>query len=338
MYADTFRSVFAYPLEARRAFREAVLWSGQQAAISALYRAPDSFGPRVPRRFASAAIDPALIYWTHRDRRPRAVLFRIAGELVAEARSRNHAARTREVRAEAVRLEQEAARVHERRESGRDAVKRLVVQAAQVYARPGAACRVMLRVARRHGVSRARVLLATLPGFYGPPRTVMHSRGGGVLVFESEDEARWSVRPLLETFDAAAAARRDRPKRRVARGAELRAAEARAGWQHLTDAQPQGGSIKEAGRLLAVLFRRRDVDEPPQGKAPPPVTKQLAAMLPAWAAGLIEEAVRQSKKEPGDDPIWNRDRSRAPELTRELDLGRGWKRERDRSRGGGLSR
>jgi hypothetical protein len=259
MYADTFRSVFAYPLEARRIFRRAVLEVNQGAAIAALYRSPDSFGPRVPRRFASAAIDPAFIYWTHRDRRPRAILFRIAGELIAEARSRNHAERTREVRAECVRLEQVAAGVRERRESGRDAIERFVMQAAQVYARPGAACRVMLRVARRHGVSRARVLLANLPGFYGPPRTVMHSRGGGVLVFQSVEEARWSVLPLVDTFDAAAAARRARPKRRVARGAELRAAEARAAWQHLKDTQPLGklctGGPSLARRALWIIFR-----------------------------------------------------------------------------------
>jgi hypothetical protein len=97
VYVDAFRAVFVDPTTARRRFRRAAEWD-QGGALAALLLHPDEYGPRCVRRFASAVRDPAFVYWTMRDRRPRAVLMRIVELLYTEAGKRAHARLIEETR------------------------------------------------------------------------------------------------------------------------------------------------------------------------------------------------------------------------------------------------
>ena len=70
-----------------------------------------------------------------------------------------------------------------------------------------------------------------------------------------------------------------------------------------------------AAREVAVLMRRRDVDEKRETDKPLPTIKhQLAAMLPPEAHGLIDEVIRLSAKHSGEDPVWIRGHSLEVEL------------------------
>ena len=91
VYADAFRAAFVDPEGARRRFRDAVDWD-QPQALRLLRDQPEEFGTRRHRAPTGAAHDPALIYWTMRCRRPRALLYRIADEIRAEARRRERIA------------------------------------------------------------------------------------------------------------------------------------------------------------------------------------------------------------------------------------------------------
>jgi hypothetical protein len=92
--------------------------------------------------------------------------------------------------------------------------------------------------------------------------------------------------------------------RALARVEEARAALAAATYPEIKSV----GALKEAARVIAILYRRRAVDERPKGgRRRPTIEHQLAAMLPADAAKLIAEAIRLSAKESGEDPIWTRD-------------------------------
>lgn len=357
-YADAFRCTFVDPITARRRFRRAAEWD-EAGALSDLLLHPDDYGPRCVRRFASAVRDPAFIYWTMRERRPRVFLMRIVDLLYAEAARRAHIKRIEETRKSAEDYGTREATRREERDRNRRTVGRTVEEAAEVYAHPARASRVILRVIRRHGAQRARALLAAKPDFFGALRVVKHPRGfwpvPDLLVFCSEEEAKHAVPGFLKSsFDAAVRARVGRWKAGHVQRAAWLAASYRAGLKKLVETEPPSGALAEAGRLVAILCRRRDVDEPPKGaKGPPPIAKQLAAMLPEHMHPLIVEALKLAKDETGESPVWDRERggmelerSRlvlepelAPQprpLAWEQGRERGHDRGRERGRGGGL--
>lgn len=337
IYADAFRDVFIDPEAARRRFRRASELDEERARASLLLR-PDEFGPRRLRALASAVHAPAFIYWTLRERRPRALLFRIEALLWAEAAHRFHIQQIEQARKEVASTAAQADSITQQRHRVRARLREAVKLAAHVYARPAQACRAILFMLRRHGARRTRALLRAYPEFFGPLRTVRNPRGVWplLLVFVTTDEARrWVPLFVTNAFNPAVEAYEARPRCGAVRSARVAAVDASFQFHHLSGTLPEGGALNEAARLLAVLFRRRDVDEKPQGKGPPPIERQLSVMLPDGFAGLIAEAVRLSRKESGEDPIWNRDRGLSRELDREL--GRGWGRDGARERGGGLS-
>lgn len=359
VYVDTFRAVFVDPTTARRRFRRAAEFD-QADALAALLLHPDEYGPRCVRRFASAARDPAFIYWTMRDRRPRVFLMRIVELLYLEAEKRTHIQSIADTRKLAESYGHRAGEGRGERERDRSIARQAVQHAGDVYAHPARACRVILRVIRRHGARRARALLEAMPDFFGALRVVKHPRGfwpvPDLLVFCSTEEAKHAVRGFLSSFDATVTMRRGRRKTGSVQRTEWLAAYYRDRLKKLVDTEPPGGALAEAGRLVAVVCRRRDVDEPPKGKGPPPVYKQLAAMLPEHMHPLIVEALKRAKNETGESPVWDRsrdglglelERSLAldPGRPRELSQPTAWDRSRkeqergrgrERGRGGGL--
>jgi hypothetical protein len=88
-YTLAFRAVYVRPLAARRAFRIFVAGNSDEEALSKLGFTPEHFGECYPA--VTAAADPALIYWTQRERRPRALLIEAATEIYTELRSRRAA-------------------------------------------------------------------------------------------------------------------------------------------------------------------------------------------------------------------------------------------------------
>lgn len=129
-----------------------------------------------------------------------------------------------------------------------------------------------------------------------------------MIPYNSAELARRGVPRLLRCFDAAVAAR--------AKGGTVGArVRAKARWDEAVAIMRatkhpdryDTGALQEAARVLAILYRRRAVDEQPKGGKPlPKIEHQLAAMLPASAAPLIREAIRLSAKQSGEDPIWIR--------------------------------
>lgn len=361
VYADAFRDVFVNPTTARRRFRRAADWD-EGRALAALLLHPDDYGPRCVRRFASAVRDPAFIYWTMRERRPRVFLMRIVELLYAEAARRAHIKLTETVRKNAATYGARAAAGHAERDRGRSIAGQTVEDAARVYAHPARACRVILRVIRRHGAQRARTLLEAKPDFFGPLRVEKHPRGFWplLLVFCTTDEAARAVPGFLNSFDRTVRMRRERRKTGAVQRTAWLTTHFAAQLKKLEATEPPSGALAEAGRLVAVVCRRRDVDEPPKGaKGPPPVAKQLAAMLPEHMHPLIVEAMKRAKSETGESPVWDRGRSgHGKELERSLSVleplkapeprllsaaweqspQRGRERGRERGRGGGLER
>jgi hypothetical protein len=308
-YADAFRCTFVDPVTARRRFRRAAEWD-EGGALAALLLHPDDYGPRCVRRFASAVRDPAFIYWTMRERRPRVFLMRIVDLLHGEAGRRAHTKRIEETRKSAEDNGSRAGAWVRERERDRGIAAQTIKDAARVYARPARACRVILRVVRRHGAQRARALLNAKPDFFGALRIVKHPRGVWplLLVFDSTEEAKRAVPGFLNSFDNAVSMRRLRRKTGSVQRVEWLASSYRTELQQLVQTEPPSGALAEAGRLVAILCRRRDVDEAPKGKGPPPIYKQLAAMLPERMHGLIVEALKLAKDETGESPQWDRGR------------------------------
>lgn len=357
VYVDTFRAVFVDPTTARRRFRRAADWDPAHA-LAALLLHPEDYGTRCVRMFASAAREPAFIYWTMRERRPRAVLMRIVELLHLEAEKRAHVQRINDTRKSAEEWGARATARRGERDRCRSIAEQAVRHAASVYAHPARAVRVILRVVRRHGADRARALLVAKPDFFGALRVVKHPRGfwpvPNLLVFCSTEEAKGAVTGFLNSFNPAVAMRKGRRRAGEVQRAEKIAGYDRTRLQKLVDTEPPGGALAEAGRLVATLCRRRDVDEPPKGKGPPPIYAQLAAMLPEHMHPLIAEALKRAKGETGESPVWDRDRAgmelerslaldpnapkprlSPPALERTREPGRD--RGRERGRGGGLS-
>jgi hypothetical protein len=345
VYVDAFRAVFVDPTTARRRFRRAAEWS-ESDALAALLLHPDYYGPRCARQFASAVRDPAFVYWTQRERRPRAVLMRIVELLYGEAAKRAHVERIDQTRKLTGRLAHDAASAREARKRLLGIASQTVQHAGEVYADPRRACRAILRTIRRHEVERTRALLEVKPDFFGPLRVEKHPRGFWpfYLVFCTTDEAERCVDSfLVNGFDATVRAHGERVKA----GEVLRTVDKAAFFggilKQLVDTEPDGGALAEAARLVAILCRRRDVDEAPKGKGPPPIYKQLAAMLPERMHGLIVEALKLAKSETGESPVWDRGDGYGRELARSLGVdrdaipSRGISRGSERGRGGGLS-
>lgn len=332
-YVAAMRDLFLFPMLVRRDLRTIV--GSDDEAISRLTSFPDAYGPlRSEHARGAVAADAALLYWTMYERRPRALLRTIADNILTELDWRDAEAR----RAEADSFASIAANVyeslHQRRSEARQTVAAMVHRASYVYAVPGIACRNIWRSVRRNGAEPTRRVLEKKPQTFGRLYSIRLTRFG-VFPYDDTTMAREIGLPaLLRSFDAVIEAR---DKRKVAKAwPTFRARAQMVKMQAAAGAVPRprryGQPLDEAGRLIAVLMRRRDVDEPRDERNPlPKVRDQLAAMLPAEAAGLIEEAFRASRKHSGEDPVWIRGQGVEVEL--ELDRGRRPSMSRERRRG-----
>jgi hypothetical protein len=312
-YALAFRAVYVRPLAARRAFRIFVAGKGDEEALSQLGFAPEHFGECYP---SVTPADPALIYWTQRERRPRALLIEAATSIYTELQSRRAWARLSAAQADSHDAGHVYKLVSVPRVDAREKALALYLQAEYVYARPKSACRWLLRSVRRRGTEATRLRLEQNPEAFG---ALLTSKDSYVGLFPTTESARKQVPKLLRRLEEAAFARAMRGKagaevRALALVHEARAALAAAKYPDIANV----GALKEAARVIAILYRRRAVDERPKGGRRPKIEHQLAAMLPADAAELIREAIRLSAKESGEDPIWPRDLGlgREPELAR----------------------
>lgn len=335
VYADAFRAAYTAHLAARRGFRRAVASSGHDEAFAALWRSPDAFGSPAPGA-AAVVRDPAFIYWTQRERRPRALLIRAADAIRREVRHREHEKRVRDAETAERNVAATASTMRHWRQIIRQRAPWLLGPAGYVYCEPERACRAILRSVRKYGSEATRVTLEHRPEVFGALLTVEVPRYW-ILIEYSTEKARGRVPSLLAQYDHASEAWQHRAPRAALVQADAQVAQARAAVDRVKASAPGAeGGLKEAARLIAILYRRRDVDDQPrEGDTPwPPIRNQLLAMLP-HAAEVIEEALQASKKQSGEDPLWiPRERDG---MGLELGRRRGWDRGREHGRGGGLS-
>lgn len=329
-FAAAFRAAFADPLDARRAFRACVEWHSDDEAVARLRFDPDAFGASAPGGVPAVAADPAFLYWTQRARRPRVLLIEVAAALWTEFERRAQAARVSDAEAAAHAAGDAYEYLRYPREQFRTVARELVYVARSVYDEPGRACRALLRSVRRRGVAATRRRLERKRREFG--RLVPGSGYlFGLIPYPTTQEARDEFATLLRFFDRAAAARERSGSPGAVARAKARFDEAAAVARATRHPQPTD-AMQEAARILAILYRRRAVDERPKGKRPPPkIERQLAAMLPDSAATLIAEAVRLSAKHSGEDPIWVRGHGIEHELG---SASRSHEPKRDRDRGG----
>lgn len=329
-FAAAFRAAFAEPFAARRAFRACVEWHSDDDAVARLWYDPDAFGASAPGGVPAAAADPAFIYWTYRVRRPRVLLIEAAAALWTELERRAQADRVQDADAAAHAAGDAYEYLRYPRGQFRNAARDLVHVARSVYDEPGRACRALLRSVRRRGVDATRRRLERKPKAFG--RLVSAAEYlFGLIPYPTTTDARAEVATLLHIFDRAAAARERSGSPGALARAKARFDEAGAVARSTRHPQPSD-ALQEAARILAILYRRRAVDERPKGKRPPPkIERQLAAMLPASAAKLIAEAVRLSTKHSGEDPLWDRGQGIEHELGA---APRSHERTRDHDRGG----
>lgn len=324
-YAAAMRDLFLFPLEARRDLRMTHLLDDE--AISTIAVWPDVHGPvKSEHADGTAAADAAFIYWTMHERRPRALLRTAADALRLEFERRTDAAR----RADAERYAYETAHVYECRRKPRadlrHSVAAMLDQAEWVYMEPARACRMILRSLRRHGAEQTRRLLEKKPQTFGRLRFIRVWWFGFWPVDDTETARRIDLPVLIRMFGEAVKAREKAGKPGPALAARERAQRFSDEVQKVKQPRPDGGWLKTAARLIAILMRRRDVDEKRDTNKPLPTIKhQLSAMLPAEAHALIDEALRLSETYSGEDPIWIRGHSMAVELgtgrAPSLDLG-----------------
>lgn len=313
-YAAAMRDLFLFPLEVRRDLRMTHLLD--EDVISRIAVWPDIQGPlKSEHADGSAAADAAFIYWTMHERRPRALLRTAADAIRREFERRTDAAR----RAEAERYAHEAAHVYECRRKPRadlrHSVAALLDQAAWVYMEPVPACRMILRSLRRHGAEQTRRVLEKKPQTFGRLRFVRVWWFGFWPVDDTEVARRMELPVLVRMFGDAVKARQKAGKPGPALAARKRAQWLEEDVQRTKQPRPDGGWLKMAARLIAILMRRRDVDEKRDTSKPLPTIKhQLSAMLPAEAHALIDEALRLSETCSGEDPIWIRGHSMGVEL------------------------
>lgn len=316
-YAAAFRALYLFPLVSRREFRLSALWNGDGPALARLADTPAELGP--PRKSwddpSAPAHDAALIYWTMRNRRPRALLIEAATAIGKALVHDRDAA----LKANAERYAFEAAHVYECRRvpraDYRSKAGALLAYAPYVYDEPGRACAMILRSLRRHGAEATRRMLEKKPQSFGPLFSVRVWRLW-VIPIDDTTLARCAVSGLLRLFDDAVIAR-DRSGKAWpeadARRRMLWLGDDAAALKHPNAAD--ASALQDAARVIAILARRREVDERPRRAKPlPTIKQQLAAMLPPDALPLIDKAIRDSRKHSGEDPVCDRDRRTAAAL------------------------
>lgn len=343
IYVNLFRAVFNAPLEARRSFRRVAECESPDTALDLLWQQPETYGPQ--RSSVSHVHDPAFVYWTQRPRRPRALLKRAAAGIARELARRDHQQRVEDARS----AEQKAQGLHNSTSASRtrwsQAAKEAVRVAGYVYVEPKTAVRAVLRALRAWDARTVERIIEHKPEHFGallvnraptfrntPVLRDWHWLDG--IRSDTHEQALDSVPLFLEKCRTAHAARAAKTNAGRARRFKQRWTEARQRVRDVTatDTTLEGG-LKEAAPLIAMLLRRRAIDEQPEGeKGPPAITTQLAAMLPARAMPLIEEAVKMAEKESGDEyDDWRLELQRGREPQRD----RGGM-ERERKRGYGM--
>ncbi|HET6230468.1 MAG TPA: hypothetical protein VFE05_10405 [Longimicrobiaceae bacterium] len=288
-YRDTFRLCISGSLAARRRLRRDVSTHGVNAACEA-WRAvlPSAVDDGEPSP-TWTALDAAFLYFTQWERRPRRSLVRIAAAIRAELRARTYMERQGEARREHVEAVAQAKWITDARAESRRYAGMVLDEAAHVYREPRRACRNMLRCVRR-GNDAWRALLER-PESFGRLRI-----GFRWVVWPTTEEAEQHAPGLARVFLMACTPYSHRGK--VGELGKLAKTAARA-WAIVEEVEaeplPRGGNLKDAARLLAVLYHRRDVDEAPKGNGPPPIRDQLAALLPKEAERLIREVMHQAR-------------------------------------------
>jgi hypothetical protein len=290
--------------------------------------------------------DPAFVYWTQRPRRPRALLKRAAAGIARELARRDHQRRLEDARS----AEQKAQGFHNTASASRtrwqQAAREALWAAGYVYVEPKKAGRAVLRAVRASDLPTVERTIEHTPEHFGAllVNRAPTFRNTPVLRdwhwldrirSDTHERALDSVPLFQQKCRAAHAARAARTNAGRARRFKERWMVAQQRVRDVTAADTTlEGGLKEAAPLIAMLLRRRAIDEKPTGeKGPPAITTQLAAMLPARAKPLIDEAVKMAENESGDEHEgWRLEltRGRGTELQR--GKGRGW--ERERSRGG----
>jgi len=345
IYVNLFRAVFAAPLEARRSFRRLAESRTPDAALDLLWQRPETFGPQ--RTSVSYVHDPAFVYWTQRPRRPRALLKRAAAGIARELARRDHQRRLEEARSAERKAQELSNSASQSRATWGRAAKEAVRAAGDVYVEPKKAVRAILRAVRASALRTVNHTIEHTPEHFGallvnraptfrntPVLRDWHWLDG--LQSDTHERALHFVPLFRQKCRAAHAARAARTTAGRARRLKERWMVAQQRVREVTaaDTTPDGG-LKEAAPLIAMLLRRRAIDEQPTGaKGPPAITTQLAAMLPARAKPLIDEAVMMAEKESGDEhEEWRLELRRG----RDREQGRGGM-ERERARGYGLGR
>jgi hypothetical protein len=326
LYAAAFRTLYLFPLHSRHDFRIGADFDDDDA-LGRLSWFPAAYGPCHEGDDAdgNAAYGSALIYWTMRRRRPRVLLWEAARAIRSELERRAGAERLSAVQGEAHRAADAYAWLHEPREEARHKVRDLIHVAGHVYDAPRRACRALLHSVRRDGVERTRAVLEQRPQTFGPLIRSADYSWLRVVSIPTTAHARKEELPrFLRVFDAAAAKWSKRAKAGLTARSLARWNEAVARAEAVRYPRRSGEPLKEAARVLAILYRRRAVDDTTTRgrKLPPKVEDQLAVMLPPEAVPLIREAIKQSAKHSGEDPIWIRGQGM------ELEVGR--RRERHR--------
>jgi hypothetical protein len=185
-------------------------------------------------------------------------------------------------------------------------VRELLYMAAIVYDDPRRACRLLLRSMRRHGEEHTRAVLVKRPEAFG---RLIHSpdyRWLKVIPVPTAAEARAELPRFRRSFDAAAAKRGKREKAGRTARALARMDAAGAALEGLRYPRHNGDSDEEgrprARDPLPTPGRGRHHDErkeaPAQDRAP------ACRHASPEAAPLIREAIRESEKHSGEDPIW----------------------------------
>jgi hypothetical protein len=314
-YTAAMRDLFLFPLESRRELRLTVPL--HRAALADLAVIPDLYGPlKSDDADGAVAADAGLIYWTMRERRPRVLLKSAARHIRKEFERRTQTSR----RAEAEGYAHQAAHVYEclrqPRAERRQSVAVMLNRAAYVYVDPGPACRLILRCVRRQGAEQTRRVLAKKPQTFGALCSVRVWRFYVWPIDDTTDARQDGLPVLLRCFDAAVEARGKAGKAGPALAARARQLRMGAAAEAITKAL-HGPWLNFAASLVAILMRRRDVDEKRETDRPlPTIKQQLAAMLPPGAHGLIDEVIRLSEKHSGEDPVWIRGHSLEAELLR----------------------
>lgn len=325
LFRAAFRDLYLFPLHSRRRFRTSCDFHDDDDTIRQLSYYPTLFGPCHAGEDADStpAHAAALVYFTMRRRRPRVLLMEVARAIRSELERRDAAARLSAAQGDAHQLAHEYECLRQPREEARKSLRDLIHTAGHVYDEPRRALRLLLHSVRRHGAEHTRAILAKRPEAFGRLIRSPDYRWLKVIPVPTAAEARNELPRFLRCFEASAAKRSTREKAGPTALALARMEAAGAALEGLRYPRHSGDPMKEAARVLAILYRRRAVDDTTTRgrKLPPKIDRQLAAMLPPEAAPLIREAIRESAKHSGEDPIW---------IHGNGDVGRGERQQRRR--------